>query len=125
MSPGAMRDRRAAYLLGHDAEFWAALLLRAKGYAIRARRFKAAGSEIDLIASRLGTLVFVEVKARANLDDALLAISPGKLDRIARGARVYLSRLPALPRTIRCDAILVAPGRLPRHIRSIGELPLD
>lgn len=120
-----MRDRKAAYLLGHDAEFWAALLLNAKGYSIRARRFQAAGAEIDLIASRFGTLVFVEVKARATLDDALLSITPEKLRRIARGARAYLARLPAMPRTIRCDAILVAPGRLPRHIQSVGELPLD
>jgi putative endonuclease len=120
-----MRDRKAAYLLGHDAEFWAAVLLRLKGYSIRARRFKAAGSEIDLIAQRFGTLVFVEVKARASLDDALIAISPEKLRRIARGARTYLARLPCLPRTIRCDAILVAPGRWPRHIESIGELALD
>lgn len=120
-----MRDRKAAFLLGHDAEFWAALLLNLKGYSIRERRFKAAGAEIDLIAARFGTLVFVEVKARATLDDALVSISPEKLRRIARGARAYLGRLPALPRTIRCDAILVAPGRLPRHIQSIGELPLD
>ena len=71
-----MRDRKAAYLLGHDAEFWAALLLNLKGYSIRERRFQAAGAEIDLTASRWGTLVFVEVKARANLDDALISISP-------------------------------------------------
>jgi putative endonuclease len=120
-----MRDRKAAYLLGHDAEFWAALLLNLKGYSIRERRFRAAGVEIDLIAARLGTLVFVEVKARSTLDDALISITPEKLRRIARGARAYLGRLPMLPRTIRCDAILVAPGRLPRHIESIGELPLN
>jgi putative endonuclease len=120
-----MRDRRAAFLLGHDAEFWAALLLNLKGYSIRARRFKAAGTEIDLVAERFGTLVFVEVKARASLDDALAAINPEKLRRIARGARAYLARLPALPKVIRCDAVLVAPRRLPRHIEAIGELPLD
>ncbi len=120
-----MRDRKAAFLLGHDAEFWAAALLMLKGYSIQARRFQAAGAEIDLIASRFGTLVFVEVKARASLDDALISISPEKLRRIARGARAYLGRLPRMPRTIRCDAILVAPGRLPRHIEAIGELPLD
>lgn len=120
-----MRDRKAAYLLGHDAEFWAAFWLNLKGYSIKARRFQAAGAEIDLIAERFGTLVFVEVKARRTLDDALVAITPEKLRRIGRGARAYLARLPRQPRTIRCDAILVAPGSLPRHIQSIGELPLD
>lgn len=120
-----MRDRRAAYVFGLDAEFWAALLLNLKGYSIRARRYQAAGVEIDLIAARGGTLVFVEVKARASLDDALVAVSPDKIRRIARGARAYLASLPKLPQTVRCDAILVAPGRLPRHIQAIGELPLD
>lgn len=120
-----MRDRKAAYLLGHDAEFWAGLLLSLKGYRIRARRFKAAGAEIDLIASRLGTLIFVEVKARAHLNDALVSITPEKLRRISRGARAFLASQKRLPATIRCDAILVAPGRLPRHIQSIGELSLD
>jgi hypothetical protein len=33
------RDRKRAFLLGHDAEFWAGLLLRAKGYRILARRY--------------------------------------------------------------------------------------
>lgn len=120
-----MRDRKAAFLLGHDAEYWAEILLRLKGYSIRARRFRGGGAEIDLVARRGGTLVFVEVKARADLDGALLAISPAKLARIGRGARAYLAREPRLPETIRLDAILVAPWRLPRHIQSIGEIPLD
>ena len=120
-----MRDRKAAFLLGHDAEFWAAMLLRLKGYAIRARRFQGAGVEIDLIAERFGTLVFVEVKARADLDSALASVTPEKIRRIARGARAYLARQARMPRTIRCDAILIAPGHLPRHIHAIGELPLD
>lgn len=120
-----MRDRKASFLLGHDAEFWAAWLLRLKGYSIRECRFRGGGAEIDLIARRFGTLVFVEVKARATLDDALIAIPPMKLAQIARGARAYLARFPAMPRVIRCDAVLVAPGRLPRHIVNIGELPLD
>jgi putative endonuclease len=118
-------DRRAAYLLGLDAEFWAEILLRLKGYRILARRFQAAGAEIDLVAKRGKTLVFVEVKARPTLDQAQMTITPQKLGRIARGARAFLGQLPAMPETIRCDAILIAPGALPRHIQSIGELPLD
>jgi putative endonuclease len=118
-------DRRAAYLFGLDAEYWAEILLRAKGYTILSRRFLSAGAEIDLIAQRGKTVVFVEVKARGSLDAALLTITPRKLERIARAARAYLARLPHLPQSIRCDAILVAPGHFPRHIKAIGELPLD
>lgn len=119
------RDRRAAFLLGHDAEFWAALLLNLKGYSIRARRLRAGGVEIDLVARRFGTLVFVEVKARASMEEALAAVSPGKVRRIGRGARAYLSGLDRMPAVIRCDAILVAPRHWPRHIEAVGELVID
>ncbi len=119
------RDRRAAYLLGLDAEFWAEILLRVKGYRILARRFQAAGAEIDLVARRGSTIVFVEVKARPTLDAAQETITAQKIVRIARGARAFLARLPAMPQTVRCDAILIAPGALPRHIKAIGELSLD
>jgi len=120
-----MNNRRAAYLLGLEAEFFASMLLRLKGYRILARRFQAAGAEIDLVAKRGNTLVFVEVKARATRDDALLAITPAKLRQMARGARAFLAREGRMPEVIRADAILIAPRRLPRHIVNIGELPLD
>lgn len=120
-----MRDRKAAYLLGHEAEFWAAWMLRLKGYSIKARRFQAAGAEIDLVAERFGTLAFVEVKARATLDAALITLTEEKLARIGRAARAYLGRRGKLPRTVRLDAILVAPGCLPRHIEAIGEISLN
>jgi putative endonuclease len=117
--------RRAAYVLGLDAEFWAEILLRAKLYSIRERRYLGGGGEVDLIVSRGRTLVFVEVKARATIEDARASITPAKLQRIAKAARHYLGRQGRLPETIRCDAILVAPNALPRHIVQAGELPLD
>lgn len=118
-------DRLAAYRLGLRAETLAAWWLRLKGYSIRARRFQAAGAEIDLIAERFGTLIFVEVKARTTLDSALLTLTPEKLNRIGRAARAYLGRRQRLPRTLRLDAILVAPGHFPRHIQAIGEISLN
>lgn len=118
-------DRRAAYLFGLDAEYWAEILLRLKGYRVLARRFQGGGAEIDLIVRRGTTLVFVEVKARPSLEAALATITAPKLARIGRGARAFLAHLPAMPQTIRCDAILIAPGTLPRHIQSIGEITID
>ncbi len=118
-------DRRSAYRLGLKAETQAAWLLRLKGYAIRARRFQAAGAEIDLIAERFGTLVFVEVRARASLDAALLTLTEAKLARIGRAARAYLGRGGVMPKHLRLDAILVAPRRFPRHIEAIGEIRLN
>lgn len=118
-------DRHAAYRFGLRAETLAAWWLRLKGYSILARRFQAAGAEIDLIAERFGTVVFVEVKARASLDAALLTLTDEKLNRIGRAARAYLGRRNHLPRSLRLDAILVAPHRFPRHIQAIGEISLN
>lgn len=108
--------RRGAHLYGLKAESIAALLLRLKGYSILARRFVVSGGEIDLVARRGRVIAFVEVKARADLEVAAIAISAAKRRRIARAVRVWLSRNQwAAGLTLRGDAIFVAPRRLPRH----------
>ena len=118
--------RRAAHLYGLKAESVAALLLRLKGYTILARRFVVSGGEIDLIARRGGSIAFVEVKARADLDVAAIAISPTKRRRIARAARVWIMRNPwAAAMTFRVDAVFVARGRLPRHAPDAYRLEID
>ncbi len=51
------------------------MLLIAKAYRILARRWKTPFGEIDIVARRRRTLVFVEVKARATLDEAVEAVT--------------------------------------------------
>lgn len=109
--------KRAAERRGHAAERRAAWWLRLKGYRILAERFRASAGEIDLICRRGGTLVFVEVKARDTLQDALEAVSPHQRARIAAAAEAYLMRHPAFADCrLRFDVIAVLPGHLPRHI---------
>jgi len=120
------KRRRNAHLFGLKAEQVAVLLLRLKGYSVIARRYAVSGGEIDLIARRGGSVAFVEVKARADLDDAAAAISATKRRRIARAARVWLSRNPwAAGLTLRGDAVFIAPRRLPRHAPSAYTLDID
>ncbi len=120
------RRRRGAHLFGLKAEQVAAMLLRLKGYSILARRFVVSGGEIDLIAKRGGAIAFVEVKARADMEVAAIAISATKQRRIARAARVWLARNPwAAGLALRGDAVFVAPGRLPRHAPSAYRLMID
>ncbi len=113
--------RRRHFLFGLDAEWRAAWWLRLQGYRIVQRRFLGGGGEIDLIARRGRLMIFVEVKARAALDDAVLAITPDKMRRIGRAARAFMARYP-MPddTTLRLDAISVAPGHVPRHTRNIA-----
>ncbi len=124
-APGATsaRKRRAAFVFGLRAETAAALLLRAKGYHVLARRYIAAGGEIDIIAARGDTIAFVEVKARPSIEAAMTAITVEKSRRIARAARHWLARNPAASaKTWRGDAVFLAPWRLPRHAPGFIEL---
>jgi putative endonuclease len=118
----ASPEKIAAFGLGLSAESRAAAWLIAHGYRILARRWKCPLGEIDIIAARRYTLIFVEVKARATLDDAAEAVSDRQKQRIARAAEIWLAvnPMPSI-RDMRFDAILVAPGKLPRHIQSAFE----
>lgn len=115
-------NRRRAYTLGLRAETLAALLLRLKGYHIVARRFAAPVGEIDLVVRRGNVLVFVEVKARQRMELALEAIRPHQRRRIARGAEAFLAHNPHFSGLdLRFDAVLVTPGRFPRHLPNAFE----
>ncbi len=86
------------------------------GYRILARCWKTPLGEIDIIAVRRHSLIFVEVKARANLEDAAEAVTERQKQRIEAATEIWLAAnpMPAI-RDMRFDAILVAPGKLPRH----------
>ena len=110
-------DRHARYRKGQAAETLATWLLRLKGYRVLDRRIRLPGAEIDLVARRGGTLVFVEVKARATYPQAAEAISPAQKRRIVRAAAHYISGRPDLAAlTSRFDAILIGRSGLPRHV---------
>ena len=121
----ALERRRATYLRGHLAEHVALALLVLKGYRLLARRYAASGGEIDLIVRRGDTIAFVEVKARGMMDNALVAIGAQKRQRFSRAARAWLSRNPwAAGKTLRADAVFVAPGRWPRHLPAAFQMEM-
>jgi putative endonuclease len=113
----ARPEKIATFGFGISAESRAAAWLIAHGYRILARRWKSPLGEIDIIAARRHTLIFVEVKARATLDGAAESVTERQKRRIAAAAEIWLASnpMPAI-RDIRFDAILVAPSKLPRHI---------
>ena len=110
-------ERVAAFRLGLSAESRAAFFLIAKAYRIVARRWKTPFGEVDIVARRRRDLVFVEVKARERLDEAAEAVTERSKRRIVAAAELWLAHHPADAQSnIRFDVILIAPGKLPRHI---------
>ena len=117
--------RRRAHDFGLWAEAFACLMLMIKGYRLLARNYRIHGGEIDIIARRGRVIAFVEVKARPHLDAAAASITPAKVQRITRAARVWLGRNSwASGSTLRVDAIYVAPFSWPRHLTSAYELSI-
>lgn len=109
--------RQVAFRLGISAESRAAAFLIAKGFRILARRWRSPLGEIDIVARRRALLIFVEVKARASLDDAAESVTERQKRRIAGAAEAWLALRPDdSVQDIRFDAMLVAPGRMPQHI---------
>ncbi|MBW8903049.1 MAG: YraN family protein [Bradyrhizobium sp.] len=118
IAPSAPRpERQVAFALGLSAESRAAAFLVAKGYRILARRWRSPVGEIDIVARRRKTLIFVEVKARERLDDAAEAVIGRQQRRIIAAAEAWLAAHPDdVNNDIRFDVMLVAPKSLPRHL---------
>jgi putative endonuclease len=78
--------------LGAQGETRAAAHLETRGYRILDRNVRAGGVELDIVARRGRTIVFVEVKTRssARQGSPVLAVDARKQARIARGAAAWL-----------------------------------
>lgn len=113
----AAPERVAAFNTGLSAESRAAAMLLAKGYRILARRFRTPYGEIDIVARKRSLIAFVEVKARATLDEAAYAVTPRQQARISDAASAWLQAHPEHAEfELRFDVMMIAPGHLPRHL---------
>lgn len=110
------RARREAQ--GRRGEALAALYLRLKGWRILAQRLKTPRGEIDLIARRGRTVIFVEVKWRATAQLLDEAIDPYRLRRVAAAAEAVAHRHARPGDLVRIDVLLLAPWRFPRHLEN-------
>src|SRR5450432_1905614 len=109
--------RVAAFRAGLSAEARAAAFLMIKGYRILAKRYRTPYGEIDIVARKRGLIAFIEVKARASLDDAAYAVTPRQQARIIDAAQGWLMAHPEHAEfELRFDVVLIAPRHLPRHL---------
>jgi putative endonuclease len=105
---------------GADGETLALAYLQKQGLRLVERNYRVAhgpsrrGGEIDLILrDRDGTLVFVEVRARATADrgGAAASVTASKRASLVHAARHYLLRLPAPP-PCRFDVVAIDGSRI-------------
>jgi putative endonuclease len=100
--------------LGQFGESLAASYLQKNGYRIIERNFRARYGEIDIIATKNGMLVFVEVKTRINTQFGTPeeAVTPRKLAEIIKTSEYYLLQKGGFagPQRIDVIALLLSPA---------------
>ncbi|MCP5080643.1 MAG: YraN family protein [Alphaproteobacteria bacterium] len=116
---GRTKQQRRAHQFGVQAEKLAALYLRAKGYRILSTRYRVGVGEIDIVARSGDTIVFIEVKRRQNLAEALHSLQPRQQARIIRAAEHWLAEneLP-LNTDCRFDMMVFSAYLVPHHIKN-------
>jgi putative endonuclease len=92
---------------GQKAENLACDLLHQNGYKIIDRNFHSRFGEIDIVALKDNTLIFVEVKARQSLKYGMPeeAVTRQKLYKIRRTGEYYSILYPELPKKLRIDVV--------------------
>jgi putative endonuclease len=95
--------------LGRIGEELAVAELERREYAILERRYRTRWGEIDIIADDGGTLVFVEVKARATAEfgTAAEAVTRQKQLKLVRMASDYVARAEIRNRPCRFDVVAI------------------
>jgi len=101
--------KRPTQAMGLDGEEIACRYLIGKKYDILARRFKMFRGEIDIVALDGETLVFIEVKSRADESHGRPeeAVTPGKQRQIRRIAQGYLVANPSPGVDCRFDVVAI------------------
>lgn len=107
--------------LGKIGENTTAKFLSRCGYKILEKNFRIKGGEVDIIAEKNDTLVFVEVKSRTSTEYGTgeEAVTYTKKKRLIRAAKAYL-RYKGADRNCRFDVIsILFNGRKIKEINHI------
>jgi putative endonuclease len=100
-----MGDRTEEGRRGEEA---AARHLTRRGWTILAARWRGAGGELDIVATRGEVVAICEVKARGDPSVLDEPVTAAQRARIARAAAAYVASRPELAaRTVRLDLIAV------------------
>lgn len=108
-------------VLGKQGESLAARFLFRKGYKITARNFRVFTGEIDIVAKKESTIVFVEVKTRksSSFGPPYLAITDKKKRKLIQCALCYLKMKNILGVPWRIDILSIEIKRIFWFIKHI------
>lgn len=103
-----MRLRTAKQIVGQQGEDDALIYLQQRGLALIERNFRCKGGEIDLLMQDKKTLVFIEVRKRADKEygGAAASVTSAKQQRLIAAAQYYLQRY-TMPPPCRFDVIAI------------------
>ena len=109
---GDRRGRPSTTEVGHAGEDRATAALVRAGYRIVERNVRFKLGELDVVAYDGDTLVFVEVRSRADdrFGSALYAVPHAKQRQVARVAAAYLALRRPVFRGCRFDVVAITGG---------------
>jgi putative endonuclease len=92
---------------GNIGELLARDFIKKKGYKILETNYRCRTGEIDIIALHRGSLAFIEVRTKVNLDFGTPeeSITATKKEHLKRAAFQYLHEHPGFPDSWRIDVV--------------------
>lgn len=111
----------SSYKSGIFYERIAKFFLLCKMYKILFQRYKTYAGEIDIIARKGGSIIFVEVKYRSKLNFNYETVTGKQINRIKKAASLYISSNENLYQNfdIRFDLIIISNYFLINHLKNI------
>lgn len=110
----------SASFIGKLGEFVVIVCYKLMFYKILGKRVRSLCGEIDIIAKRFNTIVFIEVKSRKNLNMDYNVISKNQIKRITRAADFFLNKNHPLYSgcDVRFDLAIVSKLFFPKIIKN-------
>jgi len=95
---------------GQSGEEAAVAFLKKQGYRILEKNYRVKVGEVDIIAEHKKTVVFIEVKSRADeeYEAPIEAVTPHKQHKIIQTAQIFLLRNKIVDRAIRFDVVSIS-----------------
>lgn len=97
---------------GDEAESKAVKFLEKNSFFIVEQNFYSRFGELDIIATKDGTLHFIEVKSATNYELAVQNITKTKLTRLIKTIHTYIKKYNIKDTPYTLDAIIVTPSSI-------------